>query len=103
MPTLPLTIAVAQVQAALGNTAQATKTLRATLDMVNRYGFVEYALEARLALGQIEMKSGHVTGRARLQALQREAQARGFGEIAKEAEQSLNVSATSDVTARRMN
>jgi hypothetical protein len=99
MGTLPLTIAVAQVRAALGNTAEAKKTLRTALDMANRYGFVEYAFEARLALGQVETQSGSAAGRARLQALQKEAQARGFGEIAKQAQQSLNVSVTSDAAA----
>jgi hypothetical protein len=87
---------MAQVKAALGNTVEASRTLRGSLDMANRHGCVEYALEARLALGEIEMRSSSAVGRAHLQALQSEAQARGFGDITRQARQGLNVSANSD-------
>ena len=42
--------------------------------------------EARLALGEIEMKSGdRAAGQARLEALEREVTARGYGLIASKA------------------
>lgn len=97
--TLPLAIAMAQVQAALGNTGEASRTLRGNLNMANRHGCVEYSLEARLALGEIEMKSRRAAGRARLQMLQTDAQARGFKEIAKEAQQVLSERNIRDATA----
>jgi hypothetical protein len=44
------------------------------------------ALEARLALGEIEMKNGNAAeGRERLEELEKEAKGKGFGRIAREA------------------
>jgi hypothetical protein len=81
-------IAAALVRAATGITADATRSLEATLAEATKYGYLGYQFEARLALAEIEMKSGKTSaGRARLEALQREAAAKGFGLIARKASQ----------------
>jgi len=49
-------------------------------------GFADYQLEARLALGEIEMQSGNPSaGRSRLDALEKDARVRGFLLIARKA------------------
>jgi len=79
----------ARVRAASGkrsDLAEATKSLEATLAQAMKSGFAGYQLEARLALGEIEMKSGNPSaGRDRLEALEKEAKAKGFGLIARKA------------------
>jgi tetratricopeptide (TPR) repeat protein/TolB-like protein len=79
-------IVSAMVRASVGKPADARASLKATLAETQKYGFVRPQLEARLALGEIEMKSGHaVAGRLRLEALEKDATARGFGLIASKA------------------
>jgi len=79
-------IVSAQVRAAVGKPADARESLKATLAETKKYGFVRPELEARLALGQIEMKSGQtIAGRARLEALQKDARVKGFGLVARKA------------------
>lgn len=52
--------------------------------------FVRYEYEARLALGEIELKTNQVeAGQARLDALEQEASAKGFNLIADRAAQAL--------------
>jgi hypothetical protein len=49
-------------------------------------GLIDYQLEARLALREIQMKSGNTSnGRRQLQQVERDAKAKGFGLIAKKA------------------
>jgi ATP/maltotriose-dependent transcriptional regulator MalT len=85
---LSLAITAARIQAALGQTLEASRTLEATLAEATRGGFFKYQLEARLALGEIEMKSGKpTTGRARLDALEKVSRAKGFERIAHKAEE----------------
>lgn len=49
-------------------------------------GFLDFEFEARLALGEIELASGQVAaGRARLETLEKEATAKGFLLIARQA------------------
>jgi tetratricopeptide (TPR) repeat protein len=81
-------ITAARVRAATGGTAEAVKSLQATLAEATKYGFLGYQLEARLALGEIEIKSGQAAaGRARLEALGKDANAKGFLLIARKAAQ----------------
>jgi serine/threonine protein kinase/tetratricopeptide (TPR) repeat protein/TolB-like protein len=81
-----MSIITARVQAAIGNQTAATKSLEATLIEASQCGFVPYQYEARLALGELEMKSGKTTaGRARLAALEKDATAKGFLLIARKA------------------
>ena len=79
-------IVSAQVRASVGRAADARERLKTSLAETQRYGFVRSMLEARLALGDIEMKSGQtVAGRARLDALEKDATAKGFVLIAHKA------------------
>ncbi len=74
-----------RVRAALGKPAAARTGLEATIAEAKKYGFVGYQLEARLALGEIEMKSGKPVAPARLAALEKDATAKGFLLIARKA------------------
>jgi serine/threonine protein kinase/tetratricopeptide (TPR) repeat protein len=64
----------------------ARKSINSMVAETTRDGFKEYELEARLALGEIEMKSNQAeTGRRMLAALEKEARSRGFALIADKA------------------
>lgn len=79
-------IVAARVRAAEGDGAGAIRDLERTLSDATRFGFVPLQLDARLALGQIEMKTGRAaSGRARLDALERDAKAKGFLLVARRA------------------
>jgi eukaryotic-like serine/threonine-protein kinase len=81
-----LDIAAAKLEAARSGGEQARQSLAAILAEANRTGFVEYQLETRLALGEIETESGKIAaGHARLAALQKDAAAKGFLLIARKA------------------
>jgi serine/threonine protein kinase/tetratricopeptide (TPR) repeat protein len=81
---LGLSIIEGRVAAASGQTAAAAKTIEATRQEAAKAGLIGLELEARLALGEVEMKSANGTsGRARLERLQKEASAKGFGLIAR--------------------
>jgi len=83
---LQLDIAAAKLDAARSGGEPARQSLAAILAEANRTGFVEYQLEARLALGEIETGSGKIAaGHARLTALQKDAAAKGFLLIARKA------------------
>jgi serine/threonine protein kinase/tetratricopeptide (TPR) repeat protein len=72
-------VAAARILAASGHPTEAKKKLEATLSEAAKYGFVGSQLEARLALGEIDMRSGGLAaGGARLAALEKDAQAKGF-------------------------
>ncbi len=74
---LEVGLATAQVEAATGKRAAATARLSKLLN--DAKGFVGYELEANLALGEIEIGSGQVAqGRARLQAVEQQARAKGL-------------------------
>jgi tetratricopeptide (TPR) repeat protein/predicted Ser/Thr protein kinase len=88
---LTLLITDARVRAASGQTADATKSLEAVLAEAAKYHRVADELEARLALGEIEMASGKaVTGRARLAVLEKDATATGYVLIARKADAAAN-------------
>jgi eukaryotic-like serine/threonine-protein kinase len=87
-----LGITAALVRAASGRRAdvnEALKSLEAVLSQAKKTGFVASQFEARLAMGEIGMKSGSEgVSRAGLDALERDAKAKGFGLIARQAAQS---------------
>jgi tetratricopeptide (TPR) repeat protein len=86
-PRLELIAVAARAAAALGSAAAAEETLEGALTEAQRYGFVPIEFDIRLALGEIEMKSGKPdAGRARLAALQKEAGDRGFLLVAQKAQ-----------------
>jgi tetratricopeptide (TPR) repeat protein len=79
-------ITTARVQAATGGSAIAIKRLKRTLAEATEYGYLGLQLEARLALGETELRCGQqVAGRSRLSDLERDATANGFLLIARKA------------------
>jgi hypothetical protein len=78
----------ARVRAAQGSAAEAILQLEPVVAEARKYGYIGYEFEARLASGEIEMKSGHAAeGRAQLESLEKEAQAKGFLLIARHAQE----------------
>jgi hypothetical protein len=77
----------ARVQAAAGKTSEAIKSLAVTVAKLAKVHRVYDQFETRLALGEIEIKSGRTaSGSARLAALEKEARVRGFLLIARKAQ-----------------
>lgn len=77
---------IARVQAAAGKPAEALRNLKTSLSEAEHMKCVAHSLQQRLALGQIEMESGQEsTGRAHLQALEKDATAKSFLLIANKA------------------
>ena len=69
-----------------GKTLQANGLLRKTLKQATTANFLGLQLDARLALGEVEIKARDGTvGRLQLASLQREAEAKGFLLIARKA------------------
>lgn len=72
-------IVSARILAQTHDPAEAEKQLNLLLDESTRDGLVSYQFEIRLALGEIEMKSGKTaSGMARLKSLEKDATAKGF-------------------------
>jgi tetratricopeptide (TPR) repeat protein/DNA-binding winged helix-turn-helix (wHTH) protein len=79
-------LASSAVTAESGNSKEALKVLEAVRSEANRHGYVNYELESRLRMAEIEIKTGNVSaGRSRLERLQADARARGFTLIARKA------------------
>jgi DNA-binding winged helix-turn-helix (wHTH) protein/tetratricopeptide (TPR) repeat protein len=100
-PSLRLTVEItdARIRAATGSLpdqTEALKSLRHTLAEATKSHFVDLQLEARLALGDTEIKTRHSDeGHARLEALEKDATVRGFGLIARKAAAARRQSSTS--------
>ena len=76
----------ARVEAATGDAVKGVEGLKKTLAQAEKLGFAGYAFEARLALGEIEIKSGHADeGRRHLAELEKDAATAGFSLIARKA------------------
>ena len=88
-------LAAAAVSARVGQTQQAGQFLRAVYSESRRDGYVPYDFQARLALGELELRAGHGAGRNELLALRREAEAKGFLLIARQARAALQKPASS--------
>lgn len=83
---LAVATAVAPVRAATGDAAAALDLLHWAIQEAGRIGAVAAGLEARLELGLLQRQTGDLTSAmATLQAVQREAEARGFHWLAKRA------------------
>jgi tetratricopeptide (TPR) repeat protein len=86
---ISVAIETARVRAASGGpdgVAGALKTLHDAVNDAAREGLTSLLFQARLALGQLEVKSGdRAAGRLRLAALQKEAAAKGFLLVARKA------------------
>jgi serine/threonine protein kinase/Tfp pilus assembly protein PilF len=81
----------ARILAQSHDPAEAEKQLNLLLDESTRDGFVSYQFEIRLALGEIEMKSGQTaSGAAQLKSLEKDATAKGFLLIARKAKAAVS-------------
>jgi serine/threonine protein kinase/Tfp pilus assembly protein PilF len=91
---LEFSIVAASVHAAsatIGDKSAPSRSFEAPLAEASKYGYVPYEFEARLALGEYEIRSGQVAeGRSRLVALERDAKATGFELIALKAAGSIS-------------
>jgi serine/threonine protein kinase/tetratricopeptide (TPR) repeat protein len=76
---LPVEITNARIAIASGDLADARKILDTALAEATKANLLYFQYEARLALGELEIKSGKVAaGRARLTTLEKDAQNKGF-------------------------
>ena len=72
-------IAAARVAAASGRRDEALRSLADVVVEMTRLGLVELQFDARLAIGEIEMKAGKTAeGRAHLETLEKDATAKGY-------------------------
>ncbi|HEY1249861.1 MAG TPA: tetratricopeptide repeat protein [Thermoanaerobaculia bacterium] len=79
-------LASSLLRAARGDAPGARRSLEGAIASAREKGLLAYALEASLALGRIEMRSGAAaSGRARLADVAKDAAARGFVRIARRA------------------
>jgi hypothetical protein len=77
--------------AAAGKGAEAVQRLDAVLAEARKHGYLIYEYQARLALGEAEMKSGKTTaGRTRLAALDQDATKTGFLLVARKAKKAAS-------------
>ncbi|MGA8555963.1 MAG: tetratricopeptide repeat protein, partial [Candidatus Acidiferrales bacterium] len=87
---LAFAIAETRVLAATGRSAEATERLKTTATEAIKYGFVGCEFEARLALGEIETRSGDTTAaRTLLAALEEESNSKGFLLVARKAHDAI--------------
>jgi DNA-binding winged helix-turn-helix (wHTH) protein/tetratricopeptide (TPR) repeat protein len=83
---------------------QAEEDLQKLIQEATRRGFANYALQARLTLGELEMVSDAASGRRLLEALQKESAEKGFGLIAQKAAHILNSTKnTTELSQSRVN
>ncbi|MGB8061872.1 MAG: hypothetical protein WCF26_08260 [Candidatus Sulfotelmatobacter sp.] len=83
---IPVMLDHAYVMAAGKNLAGAEKTAQEALNRARNLGLFRLQLEASLALGEIQITGpNRAAGRARLQALEKSARAKGFELIARKA------------------
>ncbi len=80
---------LARAEAAGGDPARALRTLDVATGEAGRRGFAAAGLEARLAAAEISLERGRPAARSELEALHRDAAARGFGLLARRAERAL--------------
>ena len=91
---LRASIVGATVQAAAGKPQDAVRTLEETIASANKPGYVGYALDAQLALGEVEAESGKTAaGLSLLREVQKQAHLKGFHLIADKAARALAKSA----------
>jgi serine/threonine protein kinase/tetratricopeptide (TPR) repeat protein len=87
---LPVAIAGARIAAASGDFATARKILDEALSEATKANLLFFQYDARLALGELEIKSGKAAaGRARLTTLKKDAEDKGFLLIARQAATAL--------------
>lgn len=85
-PQFDAALALAKLQTVDGKVAEATKTTQEVLRLATRYGYVGYQLESRLVLVEALARSGKtLETRAQAGALRKDARARGYGRVEREA------------------
>jgi class 3 adenylate cyclase/tetratricopeptide (TPR) repeat protein len=85
-PRMEFAIVSAMTQGASGKPSGAKDSLKRVIAETTKAGFVQYELEAQLALATLGVKSGqNADGRAALEKLERDARTRGFDLIARKA------------------
>jgi serine/threonine protein kinase/tetratricopeptide (TPR) repeat protein len=84
-PRFEATLADAPVQAKSGKTADARRALEGMLAAARKFGYRLYELQARLALGELELASATPSARQHLEALQADAKSQGALLIASQA------------------
>jgi tetratricopeptide (TPR) repeat protein len=83
---IPAAVMIDRVRAAAGRPAEALQNLGGTITQAHKLGFIPFEFEARLAQGEIELKSGKsAAGRAHLATIEKDGTARGFLLIARKA------------------
>lgn len=83
---------LARAEAAGGDPARALRTLGLAMGEAGERGFATAGLEARLAAAEIGLERGSPAARSELEALRRDAAARGFGLVARRAGRRLKAS-----------
>jgi tetratricopeptide (TPR) repeat protein len=90
-PHLEAVLAAALLSAASGKTADADKQLEAVILQARKLSSPGYEFSARLELGKVQMKTGQsAAGNAQLTSLQRDAKAKGYLLIARNAAAALD-------------
>jgi eukaryotic-like serine/threonine-protein kinase len=84
-PRIEAGLASALVDAGAGNYARAREELAAVIAEANKFGYVSYSLEIRLAQAQMGLRSRQPSARTQLAALEKDARAKGFLLIARKA------------------
>ncbi len=105
-PTVRLSVAMADAELAAGRPDEAIRILEAVVGEAHRLGLVKLELEARLALGEIEVAASTdsratrvAAGRGRLEALAKKARELGCGLIARKAGAALATSGGQAISA----
>jgi eukaryotic-like serine/threonine-protein kinase len=84
-PHFDAVLAKARVEAATGDTAMARQELESILATTLKFGYRSYEYQTRLALTELEWKSGVASTCAHLAALEKDARAKGLLLVANEA------------------
>lgn len=85
-------ITAGRVLAATGDIPAGVRYLKSGLADSSRLGYLGHELEAGMALGEVDMKSGNTDlGRTRLTALEKEARANGYQLIASKSRQAMQI------------
>ena len=75
-------VRLARLAAATGDPGEALRQLRHAVEEASGLGFAAAGLEARLALGEVQRRTGDPAAGATLAAVRKEAEARGFRRLA---------------------
>jgi len=85
-PRYEAALADARLKAKSGKALEAFKELESTLASTQKFGYRLYELQVRLAMGEIELRSGAASARTHLAALETDAKAQGALLVAAQAD-----------------